>query len=111
MTNMIKKSKINIPRGLLHINMFNEMVIEKGIVDIKLSNRPFVGHYKRKHNMDIGGLDNRTKGVSVVKAKYMRVAFDNEASFETLNGAIKKIFSPKNLFRAHNVGVVSRSRN
>lgn len=66
MTNMIEKMQVNMPRWLFHIDIFNESIIEEYILDIKLTNEPFVGHNNRKQNMNSSSIDNRTKSVSVV---------------------------------------------
>ena len=89
---MIGKARVNVSRGLLHINMFTEMAIKKRIFDIKLAKRPFVGHIKRVDNTDYSGLDDRAKSVSVVKTRYLCVALDNKTSFETFNRSLEKIF-------------------
>ena len=85
MTDMIREVGVNITRRLFHIDMFGKMTIKKCIIDIKLTERPFVGHSKREDNTDSYSLDNRTKSVSVVKTRYLCIAFGNKASFETLN--------------------------
>ena len=93
MTDMMRKARINIPRRLLHINMFSKSTIEEGVLDVKLPKRPFVGHNKRKHNTNSGSLDNRTKSVSVVETGYLCIAFGNKASFVTFNSAIRIILN------------------
>ncbi len=97
LTNMIGKA-VNIARGLFHINMFSEMPVEECIFDIKLAKGPFVGHSKRENNTDSGSFDDRTKGVSVVKTRYLCVALGNKAGFETLDRAITQVFGPKHPF-------------
>lgn len=65
---MIREAKINIPKRLFYINMFNENAVEKDIFDDKLSKRPFVGKKKKKHNTDNDdSLDNRAKSVGIAK--------------------------------------------
>ena len=98
LTNMIGKARVNIARGLFHINMFSEMPVEEHIFDIKLTKGPFVGHNKRENNTDSGSFDDRTKGVSVVKTRYLCVAFGNKAGFEMLDRAIGQVFGPKHPF-------------
>ena len=44
---MIREAGVNIPKRLFHIDMFSKMTIKKCILDIKLTERPFVGHIKR----------------------------------------------------------------
>ena len=65
--------------------MFSKMTIKKCILDIKLTERPFVGHSKREDNTDNCSLDNKTKSVSVVETRYLCIAFGNNTSFKTLN--------------------------
>lgn len=89
LTDIIRKVKINIFRMLFHINALSESIVEKCILNVKLSKMPFIGHNKRKHNMDNGTLDSMTKSVSVVEIRYLCIAFGNKTSFETLDGSIK----------------------
>ena len=95
---------------LFHIYLFNKMTIEECILDIKLAKRPVVGHSKRKDNMNSGSLDDRAKSVSVVKTKYLCIAFGNKAGFETLDRSIRQILGSKHPFGTHSVGV-GRSRD
>ena len=83
LTDMIRETGVNIPKRLFHIDMFSKMTIKKCILDIKLTEIPFVGHNKREDNMD--NCSNMTKSVSVVETRYLCIAFGNKASFETLN--------------------------
>jgi hypothetical protein len=98
LTNMIGKARVNIARGLFHINMFSEMLVEERIFYIKLAKGPFVSHSKRENNTDSGSLDDRTKSVSVVKTRYLCVALGNKTSFETLDRSIGQVFGPKHPF-------------
>ena len=50
------------------MNTFNKSSIEKSILDIKLSKRPFICDCNRKHNTDSTSFDNRTESDSVVKS-------------------------------------------
>ena len=104
-TNMIREARINVPMRLFHIDLFNKMTIEECILDIKLAKRPVVGHSKRKDNMNSGSLDNRATSVSVVKTKYLCIAFGNKAGFETLDRSIRQILGSKHPFGTHSVGV------
>ena len=70
-TDMIREARINVPRRLFHIDLFSKMTIEECILDIKLAERPVVGHSKRKDNTNSGSLDDRAKSVSVVKTRYL----------------------------------------
>ena len=109
---MIGKTRVNVSKGLLHINMFIEMAIKKRIFDFKLAKRPFVGHIKRVDNTDCSGLDDRAKSVSVVKTKYLCVALVNKKGFEMFNRSVGQIFGLKHPFGTHNVGVGgSRNQN
>ena len=109
---MIGKVRVNVSRGLLHINMFTEMAIKKHIFDIKLTKRPFVGHNKREDNTDCSGLDDRAKSVNVVKTMYLCVALGNKTGFETSNRSVGQIFGSKHPFGTHTVSVGgSRNQN
>ena len=111
-TNMIREARINVPRTLFHIGLFSKMTIEECILDIKLAERPVVGHSKRKDNTNSGSLDDRAKSVSVVKTRYLCIALSNKAGFETLNRSIGEVLGPKHPFGTHNAGVgKSRDQN
>ena len=107
---MIREARINVPRRLFHIDLFSKMTIEEYILDIKLAERPVVGHNKRKDNTNSGSLDDRAKSVSVVKTRYLCIAVGNKAGFEMLDRSIGQILGPKHPFGIHNVGV-GRSRD
>lgn len=72
--------------------------------------RPFLCHNNREHNSNSSGLDDGAKCINVVKTKYLCISIGNKMGFEAHNKSIKQIFSLKNPFRTHNIGV-SRARN
>ena len=109
---MIRKTRVNVSKGLLHINMFTEMAIKKCIFYIKLANGPFVCHNKREDNMNCSGRDDRAKSINVVKTRYLCIALGNKTGFETFNRSVRQIFGLKHPFGTHNVGVDgSRNQN
>ena len=77
------------------MNMCNKSVIEKSILDIKLSKRSFICDHNRNHNTDSGNFDNRTESVSVVKIRNLSITFGNKTRLETLDRFIRQIFNTK----------------
>jgi hypothetical protein len=73
MINMIRKARIDIAKRLFHIDIFIKSVIKEVIFDFKLMNWPLVGDNRRKNDKNNSSLDNMTKGISVVKTKYLRI--------------------------------------
>ena len=63
------------------MNMFNNSVIEKRILDIKL----FICDRNGKHNTNNGNFDNRAESVGVVKTRNLSITFGNKTSLETLD--------------------------
>ena len=107
---MIRVPGINVPKRLFHIDIFSESAIEECILHIKLADRPFVGNNKREHNMNSTSLNYRTGSVSVIKTRYLSIAFGHKTSLEALNGPIRQIFCPEHPFGTDNI-CVGRSRN
>ena len=110
LTYMIRVPGINVPRRLFHIDIFSESVIEECLLHIKLAERPSVGNSKREHNTNSSSLNNRIESVSVIKTKYLSIAFGHKTSLEALNGPIMQIFCPEYPFGINNI-CVGRSRN
>lgn len=107
---MIRVLGINVLRRLFHIDIFSESTIEECILHIKLAERPSVGNNKREHNTNSSSLNNKTESVSVIKTRYLSIAFSHKTSLEALNEPIRQIFYPKHLFGTDNI-CVGRSRN
>jgi hypothetical protein len=105
MINMIRKAGIEIAKRLLHIDIFIESAIKEVIFYFKLMNWPLAGDNKRKNDKNSNSFDNRTKGINVVKTKYLRITLCEKTCFESVNRAIKMIFGSEHLFKAHNIGV------
>ena len=61
-----------------HINWFREIVMEKDIVNIKLSNRPITRKDKSEDNADDRGFNNGTKGINIVNTRGLMVPFGNK---------------------------------
>ena len=111
-TNMIREARINVPRRLFHTDLFSKITIEECILDIKLAKRLVIGHSKKKDNTNSGSIDDRAKSVSVVKIKYLCIAFGNKAGFKALDRSIGQILGSKHPFGTHNIGVgKSRDQN
>lgn len=90
-TDIMSKARFNIPRRLFHVHMF--------------SNGPLASHIKEENNKNSSSLNNMTKSVNVIKARYLSITFGNEFCLEALDRAIMKIFGVKHLFGTHNNGV------
>ena len=59
-----------------------------------MAKRPFVGNSKIEHNTNNSNLNNRIESVSVIKTRYLRIAFGHKTSLELLNRPIRQIFGP-----------------
>ena len=75
-----------------------------------MAKRPFVGNSKREHNMNNSNLNNRIESVSIIKTRYLSIAFGHKTSLEGLNGPIRQIFGPEHPFGTNNI-CVGRSKN
>lgn len=58
-----------------------------------------------ENDINCGGLDNMTEGVCIIKTRELSGASCNKMGFEMVNGATKKVFSPKNPFGTYNIFV------
>jgi hypothetical protein len=69
-------SGINKTGWLLTVNHFVKDAVEKGILNIKLTDRPITGDSNAEDEADYFRLGNRTEGLIVVDAWALRVAVD-----------------------------------
>jgi hypothetical protein len=88
-TDVVRMSGINKTRRLLTVNHFVKVAVEKGILDIKLTDRPITGDSDAEDEAYGFKLGNRTKGLVVVDAWALRVATDDPTSFATSKHAIR----------------------
>ena len=77
------------------------MPIEKGIVDIKLTNSPLAIECNAKHNTDGDEIYHMTKSLVKINIRLLVKAFNNKASFILFNGVVRILFDAKHPFFAH----------
>ena len=66
---------------MLAINPLDKIVVEEGILDIKLVDRPGTGNRNGEDDADSGWFDNRAERLVEVDARLLRVAADHPPSF------------------------------
>ena len=93
---------------LCHIDLLREMLTEKDIIYIKLTNSPLVIECNGKHNTDGDGIYHGTESLVKVNAWLLVKAFSNKASFILCNRAIGILFDVKHPFVAHYILPQSR---
>jgi hypothetical protein len=93
---VIRTGHINKTRWLLAINHFLKVSMEKGILDVMLSDRLGARDGDLKNKSDGGGLDARAERLIIVDARALRVAPDNPASLPTSKSVIRVEFVAKN---------------
>lgn len=67
------------------MDCFLEETMEKGILDIELTNGPSTRNSKRKNDANSDRLDHRREGFGEVNAFPLVKTFGHQTSFETLN--------------------------
>jgi hypothetical protein len=72
-TNKIWMSKVFESRWLGTVDCLDEHAMEKGILDIKLMDRPSARDCKRHHSTNCGRLDNGTESLTKINRKAFRV--------------------------------------
>jgi hypothetical protein len=110
MTDMLRLIRIHKTRWLLTVDNLINVAMEKGILDIKLPNRPGAGDGKVENHTNHGRLDNRMEGLIIVTSGTLREATNNPASFIARESPIRVEFMPKNPLPSHDV-CPRRSRN
>jgi hypothetical protein len=107
---MVRARIINKTWWLLTIYHFIQVVIEKGILDIELTDRPRAGDSNGEDETDGGRLDNRTEGLIIVEAWTLRVSTNHPASFMASKSSIRVKFVPKDPFTGDHI-CMRRARN
>ncbi|KAJ9565348.1 hypothetical protein OSB04_001314 [Centaurea solstitialis] len=85
---MIGKRTVYIARRLTHVNSLSEITMKKGILNIKLMNRPVTGDGDAKNRADSGRFDNWTESVIKVQTRLLRETLSNKTGFVTLKTSI-----------------------
>ena len=88
---------------LHHIDLLNEMLVEKGIINIKLAKAPLAMECNVEHNTNGDGIDNETKSLVKINTWLLVKAFRNKPSFIPSNRDIMILFDAKSPFVAHYV--------
>jgi hypothetical protein len=79
--------------------------MEKGILDINLTNGPAEGVGQGENKADGDGLDYWTIGLSIVNARLLVKTLSDESSFVAIDSSISFAFETKNPFATNDVGI------
>ena len=77
------------------------MLIQKGIIDIKLVNSPLVIECNAKHSTNDDGIYHMIESLVKINAPLLVKAFSNKTSFIPCNGVVGILFDEKHPFFAH----------
>ena len=86
---------------LRYIDLLREMLIEKGIIYIKLAKAPLAMEYNAKNSTDSDGIYHETESLMKVNTRLLMKAFSNRSSFILCSRAIWILFDTKHPFFAH----------
>ena len=75
--------------GLLHVDLFGQKTMEKGITHVNLSKAPPAGHYERENQANRGRLHHWAKSISVVNPVLLSETTSNKMSFVLINRPIR----------------------
>jgi hypothetical protein len=100
---MVWQLIINEAPGLSHVDFFRKRTLKKGIVNVKLCNRPTMLKGWTENNADGSRLDNRAERLSVIETRTLMEAFSYKASFVPVNGAVWFSFEPKDPLTANQI--------
>ncbi|XP_048556699.1 uncharacterized protein LOC125537428 [Triticum urartu] len=77
-----------VPRWLLHINLHTQLTIEKGVLDIKLRDRPMTNRSHNKESADNGHVGHRSKCLIIIGSLLLLKAIGHMSSFVALKRTI-----------------------
>ena len=86
---------------LHHIDLLRKMLIEKGIINIKLTNSPLAIECNAKHNTNGDRIYQGTKSLMKVNVRILVKSFSNKPSFIMRNRAVWILFDAKHPFVAY----------
>ena len=79
------------------------MLVEKGVINIKMTKGPLSMECNAENSMDGDGVDHGTESLVKINTQLLMKAFSNKSSFTPSNRAIEILFDAKNSFVAHYV--------
>ena len=80
---------------LCHIDLLSEMLIEKGVVSIKLVKTPLAMECNVEHSMDGDGIYHGIESLMKINTQLLVKAFSKKSSFILSNRAIGILFDVK----------------
>ena len=86
---------------LHHIDLLDEMPIEKGVINIKLVKASLAMECNAEYSMDGDGIDHETESLVNINTRLLVKAFSNKLSFISSKRTIRILFDAKNLFVAY----------
>ena len=88
---------------LRHIDLLGEMLVEKVVINIKLTKVPLAMECNVEHSTDDDGIDHGIENLVKINIRLLVKAFSNKPSFIPSNRGIEILFDAKNLFIVHYV--------
>ena len=103
--NISRISCIHITKKLLHVNLLLEVTMEKGIRDIKLSQRLIAIDSNGKNQFDCSWLDHWTESLQIVNTNLLMKYLGYKSSFVTSNSLITVKFDLEHLFTTNQISM------
>ena len=103
MTDMMWILGVTHTLRLRHIDLLGEMLVEKGVIDIKLAKAPLVMKCNAEPSTDDDGIYHKIENLMKINTQLLVKAFSNKLSFIPTNRAIGILLGVKNSFVAHYV--------
>jgi hypothetical protein len=88
-TDMLEASRVDEAGGLATVDDLGELVVEKGVLDVKLASLPFKGERDGEDDVDRGRFHNRTERLVKVNALLLREAAKHPTCFVAVERAIR----------------------
>lgn len=89
---------LNKALRLLHVDIFMELPIKKGIVDIKLNKGTFGSKSNGEDSSHCDWFHHWRVGVTVILTIFLVESFGDQACFIFVYGTIRVLFDPENPF-------------
>jgi hypothetical protein len=105
---VLRASRVDEAGGLATVDNLGELVMEEGVLDVKLASPPFKGERDGEDDADHGRFDNRTERLIEVNALLLREIAKHPACFVAVEGAIGLQLVAKDPLAGHDVGVPRR---
>lgn len=105
---MIRVTRVSETKWLSLIDFFSEVSMKKGILDVKLVDRPSIIDHKAENSADCSRLGDGAEGLVIVNVSLLIKAFGNKACFVSLSTTISMTFDFKHPFVANNINMARR---